>query len=101
MLHKNFYGRKNANNVDLNRNFPSIYKNQAKDSLSESQIQPETDAIMKWSKINPFVLSANLHSGSLVVNYPNDDNGKDMKVNSPSPDDLMFMLVSKAYSKVN
>ncbi len=102
------YGRMNANNVDLNRNFPSIYDNytggnrikrRIKRSPHESDIiQPETEAVMSLSKIFPFVLSANLHSGALVVNYPFDDNYANVFQYSPSPDDSTFKMISKAYS---
>ena len=101
---KHFFGRNNANNVDLNRNFPSVLvRNKANkaDSDINSQLQSETAAIIDWSKLNPFVLSANLHSGSLVVNYPNDDNEKGMRVNSPTTDDATFIMISKAYSKAS
>ena len=54
------YGRNNQNNVDLNRNFPSIFKKNH-DSDAGNEIQPETGAIISWSKLHPFVLSANLH----------------------------------------
>ena len=59
-------GRHNDNDVDLNRNFPDFYEG------SPSNLQPETSAIMKWLDDYPFVLSANLHGGAMVVNYPYD-----------------------------
>lgn len=65
-------GRENANDVDLNRNFPSQWKR-----LSEKYIysnrEPETLAVMAWIINNPFVLSGNLHGGSVVASYPFDD----------------------------
>ena len=61
-------GRSNAHNVDLNRNFPDQFFKSV-----TGPPQPETLAMMKWIKSNPFVLSANFHGGSLVANYPLDD----------------------------
>uniref|UniRef100_A0A2M4B9D9 Putative carboxypeptidase d n=1 Tax=Anopheles marajoara TaxID=58244 RepID=A0A2M4B9D9_9DIPT len=66
-------GRQNANNVDLNRNFPDQFGRNQYNSHQE----PETLAVMNWSLSIPFVLSANLHGGALVANYPYDDSPKD------------------------
>jgi hypothetical protein len=53
--------------VDLNRNFPSQFPSVSNEI--ESKEQSETSAIISWSKLYPFVLSANFHSGAVVVNY--------------------------------
>lgn len=47
--------------VDLNRNFPDQF------GQEENSIQAETQALMDWIKSEPFVLSANLHGGSVVA----------------------------------
>lgn len=96
--------RPNANMIDLNRNFPKILpKEQLKNNKAVlyQRIQPETSAVIKMSKQFPFVLSANLHSGSVVVNYPYDLNADNKRVDTPSPDDAAFEMVSLAYSKAN
>lgn len=60
---KSSVGRKNANNFDLNRNFPDQYGT----NEFNRNTQLETEAIMKWTKSLPFVLSANLHGGMYTI----------------------------------
>ena len=61
-----FAARFNANNFDLNRNFPDFFKE------NTAEIQPETRAVMNWIRNTHFVLSDNLHGGVLVATYPFD-----------------------------
>lgn len=90
-----FKGRNNSNNFDLNRNFPDQFV-----TITDPR-QPETIAVMNWLRSIPFVLSANLHGGSLVVNYPYDDDKAMVAQYSPSPDDKVFQQLSRAYSQEN
>ncbi|XP_046891555.1 carboxypeptidase D [Hypomesus transpacificus] len=92
---RGYRGRNNSNNFDLNRNFPDQFA-----TITDPR-QPETIAVMNWLRSIPFVLSANLHGGSLVVNYPYDDDKKGLTEYSKSPDDMVFRQVSKAYSQEN
>lgn len=67
--------------------------------------EPETKAVMDWIAKIPFVLSANLHGGALVANYPYDDNptsvGNIYAHPNPSPDDDVFRMVSLVYSNAH
>ena len=87
-------GRENNNGQDLNRDFPDQFDA----SIGRRERQPESAAVIAWSLAHPFVLSANLHGGSLVANYPFDNNREDRIVNSPSPDDEVFKDLAYAYS---
>jgi len=58
--------RRNANNYDLNRNFPDPDEGQN----PGGPWQPETIAMMDFFDEHSFVISANFHGGAEVVNYP-------------------------------
>jgi len=107
-------GRSNANNVDLNRDFPNLDRiaysneehhaaqnNHLMDSIKylDHKIQPETESVMKFIMEYPFVISANMHGGDLVANYPYDEtrtfNPTDY---SPSPDDETFKHIALNYA---
>lgn len=90
------FGRKNANGVDLNRNFPDQFF-----PSTTGPPQPETRAVMEWVRSIPFVLSASLHSGALVANYPYDDNPSGQSVYSATPDDDVFRQLARAYSEAH
>ncbi|KAJ8312498.1 hypothetical protein KUTeg_009871 [Tegillarca granosa] len=57
-------GLTNGNNVDLDQNFPSKFVN------STSEVQPETEVLMKWMEDNQPSLVVILRGGSLVTTYP-------------------------------
>lgn len=56
------------------------------------QVAPETKAVMKWLKSIPFILSASLHGGDLVVSYPYDYSRHPLeeKMFSPTPDEKVM-----------
>lgn len=97
-------GRENANNKDLNRDFPDQYDGQSAPGTVTSVLlqgrQPETAAVMTWIVSNPFVLSANLHGGSVVASYPYDDSSthQETGMRSLAPDDNVFRHLALTYA---
>lgn len=57
--------RYNANSVDLNRNFPDPFGSDPMDPQ-----QTENTAMIAYVQAHHFRLSANLHGGSEILNYP-------------------------------
>ena len=92
-------GRPNANGKDLNRNFPDQFNNWATYDI-DRDAEAETKAIINWIRGNRFVLSANLHGGSLVASYPFDSNAEHVMqgVASPTPDDPVFRHLATVYA---
>ncbi|KAI8441906.1 hypothetical protein MSG28_005582 [Choristoneura fumiferana] len=68
-------GRSNANGIDLNRDFPDQFDRHRSDDDAYlfGGRQPETEALMRWVMGKQFVLSGNLHGGTVVASYPYDD----------------------------
>jgi PKD repeat protein len=58
--------RNNANNFDLNRNYPDPAGNQ----YPNGSRQIETQYFMDWAEERNFVMSANFHGGAELLNYP-------------------------------
>ncbi|MCK9163053.1 MAG: M14 family zinc carboxypeptidase [Bacteroidales bacterium] len=73
--------RYNANYIDLNRNFPCPINGSHPDS---EQWQVETLAFMDYVDSNEFSISANIHSGAEVLNYPYDFYYSTEKIHSDS-----------------
>ena len=59
--------RLNLFNVDLNRDFPEATRGEADDPTGRER---ETRYMMSFLKDKEFTMSANIHSGEEVVNYP-------------------------------
>lgn len=99
--------RRNSDGLDLNRSFPAFpgdFENMIFDGepLGAGDRTPEVARIMEWSADNSFTLSANLHTGALLVNYPYDHipgvfSGQD----APTPDDALFEELSSIYAEQN
>ncbi|MGH0137572.1 UNVERIFIED_CONTAM: hypothetical protein FKN15_068245 [Acipenser sinensis] len=67
-----------------------------------AMVATETRAVINWMQLIPFVLSANLHGGELVVTYPYDMTRdwapKDL---TPTPDDSFFRWLATVYATTN
>ena len=81
--------RSNANNVDLNRNFPDPEDGEHPDG---KDWQIENIAMMEYMQSKNFSLSMNFHGGAEVLNYPWDT------FSARHVDDSWFQLISRAYA---
>ena len=81
--------RYNANAVDLNRNYPDPEDGPHPDGKS---YQPETNIFMNFADSVQFTMSANLHGGKEVANYPWDTWA------TLSADDIWWKKVAKNFA---
>ncbi|KAJ6306789.1 hypothetical protein OIU78_021994 [Salix suchowensis] len=87
--------RGNANNIDLNRDFPDQFFPVNNDINAR---QPETRAVMNWLREMQFAASASLHGGALVANYPWDGTEDKRRNYYACPDDDTFRFMASIYS---
>lgn len=99
------HGMYNEGDVDLNRDFPTV--DDWKRFLTDYDYsvypgrQPETLAMMQWSADQPFVLSADLHDGAVLVHYPFDFklSRKSTEPNLTPDNDIFTYLASNYVNK--
>ncbi len=80
--------RYNANGIDLNRNFPDPF------GTSKPALPQENEAMIDYVSRHQFRLSANLHGGSEVMNYPWDCF---TSVQNPHPQSQWWREVGKRF----
>jgi len=80
--------RRNANNVDLNRDFNDF-------GTGVLDAEPENMDFDAYGLAHHFVISANAHTGALVVNYPWDH------TYDRAPDDAALIELATAYASLN
>ena len=81
--------RTNANGVDMNRNYPDPHSSAHPDG---NEYQSETQWFMQLAEDYPFVMAANYHGGSEVMNYPWDN------TYTLHADDAWWQYVSREYA---
>ncbi|XP_056151723.1 probable carboxypeptidase X1 [Lampris incognitus] len=117
------HGRYSFEGIDLNHNFPDLnnilWDSQEvaaeKSKVSnhyipipeyytkeDAFVSPETRAVINWMQEIPFVLSANLHGGEVVVTYPYDCT-RDWapKEYTPTADESFFRWLATVYASTN
>ncbi len=88
--------RANSTGSDLNRNYPDAIGGLHNDSMV---YQPETIAFMNYTSSRNFVLAANYHGGTEVINYPLDtSNTPGTGAFSYHPHDLYLKYISEEYA---
>ena len=81
--------RANANGIDMNRNYPDPHSSAHPDG---NAYQSETQWFMQLAEDYPFVMAANYHGGSEVMNYPWDN------TYTLHADDAWWQYVSREYA---
>jgi len=98
--------RANANGFDLNRSFPESGEDFVGPLFGNPPgfggLEPEVIHLMAWSWQNSFVLSANFHTGAVVVSYPYDsEDGIPDGSPALSPDHPFYLDIATGYAQNN
>ncbi|MBQ3991265.1 MAG: PKD domain-containing protein, partial [Bacteroidales bacterium] len=83
--------RRNAHNVDLNRNFPFVTNTAS--HTAQYPNEPEITMMTAYADAHNFVMSANCHGGDECMNYPWDEDGWTHDLH-PNPDDNWWEYIS-------
>ncbi|XP_053476967.1 probable carboxypeptidase X1 isoform X2 [Ictalurus furcatus] len=116
-------GRYSYEGIDMNHNFPDLNnlmwdaQDLATDkkkvsnhyipmpeyyTTTQAMVAPETRAVISWMQDIPFVLSANLHGGELVVTYPFDCTRDWIpRQDTPTADNDFFRWLAAVYASTN
>ncbi|XP_056327235.1 probable carboxypeptidase X1 [Danio aesculapii] len=116
-------GRYSFEGIDMNHNFPDLNnimwdaQDLATDrkrvsnhyipmpeyyTSTDAMVAPETRAVISWMQDIPFVLSANLHGGELVVTYPFDGTRDWIpREDTPTADNDFFRWLATVYATTN
>ena len=81
--------RGNANDIDMNRNYPDPHSGPHPDG---NEYQLETQWFMQLAEENHFVMGANYHGGTEVMNYPWDN------TYTLHADDAWYQFISHEYA---
>ncbi|MDR1345767.1 MAG: T9SS type A sorting domain-containing protein [Bacteroidales bacterium] len=85
--------RSNHNGEDINRSFPQLSSLIA--GSSSGSYEPEVQAMMNFFNTHHFVMSANLHGGTELFNYPWDNYTTTQR---PHPDHNWFYYVGRNFA---
>ena len=88
--------------VDLNRDWPDQYDSSNSVKMPADALetrQPETAAVMRWSRAHNFTGALSFHEGAVVANYPWDaKRGSRRAEYARCPDDAAFRRLARAYA---
>jgi len=90
--------RMNIEGIDLNRNFPDRVNDNSNTTTNRAI---EVQHVMNWEAAHSSVLSANYHSGTVVVNYPYDSDFNPYANYSATPDEDLFREMALSYANLN
>ena len=92
--------RYNANGLDLNRNYPDRFTDPVDDPAGH---EVETQVFMNFGYDHRFVMGANYHGGTLVLNYPWDAVAapEDPIIATYAPDEELFHTFGLGYTSLN